>query len=138
MILKAESPYTVKKEVDEVFSINTWTDAIVNSILNGLKHAIESGAEMAQASADALVQAKNNAVQFAVDNPGYTTLLALGILALLTPWALEVFGFGELGPTAGSLAAIWQRTYYGGDVPKRALFGYFQRLGMKNWHWTFQ
>jgi hypothetical protein len=135
IILNADSPYSLAKQTKEVISINSWTDAIVEAILNGLKNAIKSGAQMARAAADALIQAKNAAIEFAVENPEYATLLALGVLALLTPWALEVFGFGELGPIEGSLAALWQSTY-DGYVPKRALFGYFQKLGMK-WHWKF-
>lgn len=88
---------------------------------------------MAKASLDALAQAKHTAVGFAEDHPVYATLIALGILAILMPWALEILGFGDLGPIEGSFAALWQ-SRYAGYVPKKSLFGYFQRLGLK-WHW---
>ncbi|KGO64569.1 hypothetical protein PITC_094090 [Penicillium italicum] len=133
-ILNADEPYSLHKELKEEFSAESWTDAIAQAILRGLENAIQSGAEMARAASDAAAQSKNAAVGFATEHPVYATLIALGILALLTPWALEVLGFGELGPIEGSFAAAWQRTY-AGYVPKKVLFGYFQRLGMK-WHWA--
>ncbi|KAJ5961757.1 hypothetical protein N7501_006698 [Penicillium viridicatum] len=133
-ILNAEDPYLLHKELKEEISTDNWTDAIAQAILHGLKNAIKSGAEMARAASDAATQCRNAAVGFTTEHPVYATLIALGILALLTPWALEILGFGELGPIEGSFAAAWQRKY-AGYVPKDALFGYFQRLGMK-WHWV--
>ncbi|KAJ5597583.1 hypothetical protein N7537_007667 [Penicillium hordei] len=133
-ILNAEDPYLLNKELKEEISTDNWTDAIAKAIFHGLENAIKSGAEMAQAASDAAAQSRNAAVGFATEHPVYATLIAFGILALLTPWALEILGFGELGPIEGSFAAAWQRAH-AGDVPKNALFGYFQRLGMK-WHWV--
>ncbi|KAJ9482937.1 hypothetical protein VN97_g10481 [Penicillium thymicola] len=132
-ILNAEDPYLLHKDLKEEISTDNWTDAIAQAILHGLKNAIKSGADMARAASDAAAQSRNAAIGFATEHPVYATLIALGILALLTPWALEILGFGELGPIEGSFAAAWQREY-AGYVPKNALFGYFQRLGMK-WHW---
>ncbi|KAK0612177.1 hypothetical protein B0T14DRAFT_440991 [Immersiella caudata] len=77
------------------------------------------------------------------------TLLAIGVMAVLMPWVLEMLGFAAEGPVAGELtlrrhkkrksirswrqiesfAAGWQRTY-SGFVPKGSLFSYLQRLGM--------
>ncbi|KAJ5249457.1 hypothetical protein N7524_011773 [Penicillium chrysogenum] len=133
-ILNAEDPYMLYKQLDEEVSTKSWSDAIARATLRGLENAIKAGAEMARAAADAAARSKDAAIEFATDHPVYATLIALGILALLTPWALEIIGFGDLGPIEGSFAAAWQRQY-AGYVPKRALFGYFQRLGMK-WHWT--
>lgn len=132
-ILNADEPYLLEKQLKEEFSTDGWTDAIAQAILRGLENAINSGADMARAASDAATQSRNAAVGFAADHPAYAVLIALGILALLTPWVLEILGFAELGPIEGSFAAAWQRTY-AGYVPKNALFGYFQRLGMK-WHW---
>ncbi|CRG88118.1 hypothetical protein PISL3812_05145 [Talaromyces islandicus] len=66
---------------------------------------------MAKASLDALAQAKHTAVGFAEDHPVYATLIALGILAILMPWALEILGFGDLSPIEGSFAALWQSSF---------------------------
>ncbi|KAJ5203218.1 hypothetical protein N7449_005297 [Penicillium cf. viridicatum] len=133
-ILNAEDPYLLHKELKEEISTDNWTDAIAQATLHGLENAIKSGAEMARVASDAAAQSRNATVGFATEHPVYATLIALGILALLTPWALEILGFGELGPIEGSFAAAWQSKYTG-YVPKNALFGYFQRLGMK-WHWV--
>lgn len=89
---------------------------------------------MAKAASDALTQAEGAAIGFAKEHPAYATLIALGILAALMPWVLEILGFGGLGPIDGSFAAAWQ-SKYAGYVPKGSLFSYFQRLGMK-WNWS--
>ncbi|KAJ5823422.1 hypothetical protein N7447_005762 [Penicillium robsamsonii] len=134
-ILNADTPYSLHKEVSEELSAEGWSDAIAQAILRGLENAVKAGADMAQAASDAAAKSKNAAVGFATDHPVYATLIAMGMLALLTPLALEMLGFAESGPVAGSFAAAWQRTYRG-YVPKKTLFGYFQRLGMK-WHWVY-
>ncbi|KAL4909234.1 hypothetical protein BDW74DRAFT_146219 [Aspergillus multicolor] len=132
-ILNADCPYTLHKELNDEISTTGWTEAIAKATLHGLENAIKAGAKMAKAASDALAQAKDAAIDFSTEHPVYATLIALGILAVLTPWMLEILGFGELGPIEGSFAAGWQ-SIYAGYVPKRALFTYFQRLGMK-WRW---
>ena len=87
---------------------------------------------MAKASANALTQAKDATIEFTKNHPIYATLIALGILAILVPSALEILGFSELGPIKGSFTAAWQSRYTG-YVPKGSLFSYFQRLGIR-WH----
>jgi hypothetical protein len=133
-ILNADTRDSLEKQMKEVISTNGWSDAIARAMLQGLENAIMTGAEMARAATDAVARSKDAAAEFATEHPVYATLLALGVLAILTPWALEILGFGELGPIESSFAAAWQRRYVG-YVPKKALFGYFQRLGM-TWHWT--
>lgn len=134
MILNADDPYLLEKQLKEEISITGWSEDIAKAILRGLENAIKAGTEMAQVASGAMVQSKDAAIGFATEHPVYATLIALGILALILPWALEAIGFGELGPIEGSFAAAWQRDF-AGYVPKGALFGYFQRLGMK-WHWV--
>lgn len=134
IILTADTPYTLHKQLNEKISAESWTEAIATALLHGLENAIKTGAQMAKAASDALTQAEDAAIGFAKEHPAYATLIALGILAALMPWALEILGFGELGPIEGSFAAVWQ-SRYAAYVPKGSLFGYFQRLGMK-WHWV--
>ncbi|CRG90849.1 hypothetical protein PISL3812_07895 [Talaromyces islandicus] len=133
IVLTADTPYTLQKHLNERISTESWSKDLATAVLHGLESAIKAGTQMAKASLDALTQAKDAAIGFAKDYHFYATLIALGILAILMPWALEILGFGELGPIEGSLAAGWQSKYVG-YVPKRSLFSYFQRLGMK-WHW---
>ena len=40
--------------------------------------------------------------KFAKDHPGFVAVVAVGILVILAPWAVEVLGFGELGPIEGA------------------------------------
>ncbi|GJP94088.1 endoribonuclease L-PSP family protein [Aspergillus niger] len=134
ILLTGETREAIQKGVKEQVDANGWSDSIAQAILHGLNDAIKAGAEMAGPAADALNKAKEAAVDFAKEHPVFTILLALGVLAALAPWVLEVLGFGELGPIAGSFAARWQAAY-AGYVPRGALFTYFQRLGMK-WHWV--
>ena len=75
-----------------------------------------------------------DAAGFAQEHPAYTTFIALGILALIAPWVLEVLGFAMEGIVEDSWAALWQ-SKYAGFVPKRSLFSFFQRLGM-TLHWS--
>jgi hypothetical protein len=132
-ILTADSIDALHKELSDQISTTSWKEALAKATLKSLENAIKTGAKMAKAAADAVAQAKKAAIGFATEHPVYATLIALGVLAVLTPWILEVLGFGELGPIEASFAARWQ-SLYRGYVPKGALFGYFQRLGMK-WHW---
>lgn len=134
ILLTGETHEAIQKRLKEQVDTNGWSESIAQAILHGLSDAIKAGAEMAGPAADALTKAKEAAVEFAKEHPVFAILLALGVLAVLAPWVLEILGFGELGPIAGSFAARWQSTY-SGYVPRGALFTYFQRLGMK-WHWV--
>ncbi|KAB8071493.1 hypothetical protein BDV29DRAFT_159436 [Aspergillus leporis] len=127
IILTADSSYTIKKRVEEAVSAESWTESLAEAILRGLENAIAAGAQMAEASSNAVSRARTEAFEFAQDHPIFVTILALGVLVILTPWVIEILGFGELGPIEGSFAAAWQRTY-AGYVPKRSLFSYLQRL----------
>ena len=133
IILTVDTPYNIHKQLKERIHTESWSETIATALLHGLESAIKTGTQMAKASTDALTQAKGAAIEFAENHPVYATLIALGILAILVPSALEILGFSELGPIEGSFAAAWQ-SRYAGYVPRGSLFSYFQRLGMK-WHW---
>ncbi|KAI3012023.1 hypothetical protein CBS147346_938 [Aspergillus niger] len=119
ILLTGETREAIQKGVKEQVDANGWSDSIAQAILHGLNDAIKAGAEMAGPAADALNKAKEAAADFAKEHPVFTILLALGVLAALAPWVLEVLGFGELGPIAGSFAARWQAAY-AGYVPRAA------------------
>jgi hypothetical protein len=78
-----------------------WTENIAKAILGGLETALKNGAPMGQAMKDAFDKATGAAVQFVKNHPIICTLVALGILVILAPWAIEALGFGELGPIEG-------------------------------------
>ena len=56
---------------------------------------------------DAIDRAESTAWEFTKEHPVYAaliaagTIIALGVLAMLTPWVLEALGFEALGPRAG-------------------------------------
>ncbi len=69
--------------------------------MNGLKDAFEKGAPMGEAMRDAFERSVREGQDFARDHPIYFAVIALGVLVLLAPWALEALGFAELGPVEG-------------------------------------
>jgi hypothetical protein len=128
-----------------------WYESLAASVLNGLENALKTGAPMNQAMKDAHEKAEQDVGAvwgFVKGHPVFFAVVALGILVILVPWAVELLGFGELGPIegmsvvvyvqgdilmrclfVGSFAAWWQSTY-AGYVPAGSLFSFFQRLGM--------
>ncbi|KAJ0426134.1 hypothetical protein BJY00DRAFT_307635 [Aspergillus carlsbadensis] len=132
-IMTAESPSDLQKQLQDDLHSTSWTEPFARSILHTIVSAISTGAQTAAAATTALVRAKDAATEFETEQPVYATLLAIGVLAILTPWVLEILGFGELGPVEGSFAARWQ-SLYKEYVPKRSLFGFLQKVGIK-WHW---
>jgi hypothetical protein len=61
---------------------------------------------MGEAMKDAVQKSTAAATEFAKEHPVFCTVVALGILVLLAPWAIEALGFGELGPIEGMLVVI--------------------------------
>ena len=78
-----------------------WTETLGKAILSEVEAALREGAVMGQVMQEASVKAMRAAYGFAHDHPVFCTLIALGILALLAPWALEAIGFGVEGPIKG-------------------------------------
>jgi hypothetical protein len=78
-----------------------WKESIAERVLNGLKDAFKKGAPMGAAMRDAFERSVREGQDFARDHPIYFAVIALGVLVLLAPWALEALGFAELGPVEG-------------------------------------
>jgi ElaB/YqjD/DUF883 family membrane-anchored ribosome-binding protein len=84
---------------------------------------------------------------FVEDHPVFCLVIALGVLYIMAPTAVQLLGFTPKGPAfgmcllyhtsmidtdhciKGSYAAAWESTY-GGTVPAKSLFAYLQHLGM--------
>lgn len=87
---------------DDDFEISSqWAERLAEYVLAGIEKILKEGQSMGTAVKDAMEKAMSAAVGFAQNHPVYATLIALGILALLVPWAIEALGFGELGPIEG-------------------------------------
>ncbi|KUJ19820.1 uncharacterized protein LY89DRAFT_580200 [Mollisia scopiformis] len=115
------------------FSTSSWTESLARRILDGIVAALASGQVLVGAMQETYDKVQVVAEDFVKEHPILTevilTVIAIGILALLVPWAVEALGFGELGPSADSFAAWWQSTFP--DAEAGSLFSYLQRLGMK-------
>ena len=129
-----------------------WYEDLAAAVLTGLENALKALAPMGQAMKDAYDKATQivaDVLKFGKEHPVFCAVVALGILVILAPWAIEAVGFGELGPIeglcisvyvegytmlmccllVGTFAAWWQ-SRYAGYVPRGSLFSFFQRLGM--------
>ncbi|MCJ1309697.1 hypothetical protein MMC25_003357 [Agyrium rufum] len=124
-----QGPAHLQKTIDDIVSANGWTENIAKAILGGVENALKTGAQMGKTMQEAAEKAMAAATGFARDHPYYTALIAVGVLVILSPWTLEILGFGELGIVEESFAACWQAMYRG-YVSRGSLFAFFQRLGM--------
>jgi hypothetical protein len=140
--------HLVKRLQDTVHETG-WYDNLAAAVLDGLEKALKKKVSMGEAMEDAYEKATQlveDIWKFAKEHPVFFAVVALGILVILAPWAIEAMGFAEFGPVegmciwrgilclkcrllVGSLAALWQ-SRYAGYVPKGSLFSFFQRLGM--------
>lgn len=82
-----------------------WTENVAHWTLRKLEQALQDTSKMGPV----LKKAYNTALEaalavegFITTHPVFCTVVAIGILALLAPWALEALGFGELGPIEGT------------------------------------
>jgi len=119
--------------IQDVARETGWYESLVVAVFICLENALKVAPPVGQTMKDAYekaAQAIKDVFGFAKEHPVFCTLVALGVLVLLMPWAIEVLGFGALGPVEGSFAAAWQARY-AGYVPKGSLFSFLQRLGMK-------
>jgi len=120
------------QRLQDVVCKTGWYEDLALAVLTGVENALKAEAPMGQAMRDAYEKAAQVVADiwgFAKEHPVFCAALALGILVLFAPWAVELLGFGELGPIEGSFAAWWQ-SRYAGYVPAGSLFSFFQRLGM--------
>lgn len=93
-----------------------WQTKIAENVLNGLVHLVnevkETGAGLSGAMAEAFTEASASAEHFAKEHPVAATMIvtviALFILAMLTPLILEALGFGAEGVLEGeSSCLLW-------------------------------
>lgn len=125
-----------------------WTERVAEWVLVKLETVLREASKLSPVLRDAYDKACEAAKAtrgFVMEHPVFCTLIALGVLVVIAPWAVEALGFGELGPVEGmvpganegpsdagylgTFAAAWQARY-AGYVPKGSLFSFFQRLGM--------
>ena len=85
-----------------------WSEYLATKILSALEAVLKAGKQMngaMQEAYDKACEAAKVIEGFAADHPIATavfcTVIALGVLVVLAPYALEWLGFAELGPVKG-------------------------------------
>ena len=101
-IVAAEKPgQELRAGIDQIVHPTSWTESLAHCVLEHLERILRDGSKMGPALKEAFDKAVHAAEGFARDHPVYTTLIALGVLAILLPWVVEALGFAELGPVEG-------------------------------------
>ncbi|OKL57791.1 hypothetical protein UA08_07026 [Talaromyces atroroseus] len=119
---------SLRAQIKGTVQAEGWTEGIAKTILAKLQQVVEQGKEdWGPVMREAINTARKivlDIFQLALDHPVaatiFCTLVALGILVLITPWVIEALGFGKLGPIEGTFATWWQSTYRGSRVLKGA------------------
>ena len=96
--------------IQDIVRETGWYDSLAAAVLTGLENTLKTEAPMGQAMRDAydkVAKVVEQLWQFAKDHPVFVAVVALGILVVLAPWAIEVLGFGELGPIEGMSTSCW-------------------------------
>lgn len=93
----------LEERLQDIVRETGWYENLAAAVLNGLETIVREGAPVAGAMTDAVGKATAAAIGFAKEHPVFCTIVALGVLVLLAPWAIEALGFGELGPIEGML-----------------------------------
>lgn len=94
----------LERRLRNIVTVNSWTEELAKYILRGIEYLVQHRDSIGQVVRDAMdkaIEAAESAFQFAKDHPVFVTLIAIGVLVLVSPWVLEALGFGELGPVAG-------------------------------------
>lgn len=100
----------LERTLQGIVSERGWTESLAAAILNTLEAALKEGASMGPAMKDAYekaVEAIEKVLRlvgdFKREHPVlFWSLVAVAILVVLAPWALEALGFAELGPVEGT------------------------------------
>ena len=106
-----KSGHDLERTLQDIIHSCGWYEGLAKRVLDLLVDALKTGKAMAGAMKEAYDKAAAIASDFVHKHPVLTaviaTVIAIGILAILTPWAVEALGFGELGPIEGELFPLF-------------------------------
>lgn len=92
-------------KLDSIVGTNGWKENVARWVLEKLTRALQDANDkLGPTVRDAYHKAWEVAKSiegFVIEHPVMCTIIALGVLAILAPWALEALGFAELGPVEG-------------------------------------
>jgi hypothetical protein len=95
----------LKKKLNNIVGTNGWTERIAEWTLAKLEKALKEVSKLGPVLKEAYDKACDVAKGiegFIQEHPVFCTIIALGVLVLIAPWAIEALGFGELGPIEGT------------------------------------
>jgi hypothetical protein len=105
ILLTADKRSDIRRQLKDDVQASGWTATLARRVLDGLVNALKSGAPMGGAMKEAFDKASAAAETFVHEHPILTavivTVIAIGILEMLMPWAIAALGFGEAGPVEG-------------------------------------
>ena len=106
ILMKAEkNDEHLADKLENAVQATGWYSSLAEVILNRLQQELEAKGPMGQAAREAYEKSLAEAKEFARKHPiavnVLIALIALGILAIMMPWAIEALGFSELGPIEG-------------------------------------
>ncbi len=108
LLSTAEKPgRDLELRVQDLVRTSGWSEGLAKRILDGLVDQLNAASTLAGALKEAFDKAYEVAHQWVLEHPVLTevlvTIVAIGILAILVPWAVEALGFAELGPVEGMM-----------------------------------
>jgi len=105
----ANDKYLVQR-LQDVVRETVWYEGLASAVLNSLEQALKAMVPMGQAMKTAHqkgARVVRDVWNFSKDHPVFCAVVALGILVIFMPWAIEVLGFGELGPIEGMSVVVY-------------------------------
>ena len=95
----------LQKTLNNIVGTNGWTERVAEWTLAKLEQALKEASKLGTVLKEAYDKACDIAIGiegFVQEHPVFCTVIALGVLVLIAPWAIEALGFGELGPIEGT------------------------------------
>lgn len=106
IVAAEKSGAELARVLDNIVSEHGWTEKIAQWVLVKMESALKEAEKLQGPLKDAYNKACEAAFAiegFVQEHPVFCTVIALGVLVMLTPWVLGALGFGELGPIEGML-----------------------------------
>ena len=104
-----KSGAALRMHLDATIGTTTWTSTLAKYLLEKLTQVLRDGhAHFGPALRNAYDKATRVALSvegFVVEHPVFCTVVALGVMAVLTPWVLGALGFVEVGIEQGVLTS---------------------------------
>lgn len=93
-----------RDSLSEGFHATSWTSSLALAILHAIEGAINANIPLGPIQ-EAVERARKDVDSWVAEHPVMAkvivTIVALGVLAYITPWVLEALGFASLGPRLG-------------------------------------